>query len=389
MPTIRLTERGLSGLTAGKWLTDYWDRTLPGFGVRVSKSGRKSFVVRYTHDGSKRRVTIGPHPAWSLADARDQAREMLHAVQRGEDPQAPPEEEPEKLTFGELADEFLERHSKPKKRSWREDDRLLRVDLLPHWESRPAAEIGRRDVSELLDGIVDRGAPIVANRVKALISKIYNFGIGRGLVDDNPSFGVPQPAKPRRRDRVLNEQEIRAVWEVLDEQGTLMAATFKMRLLTAQRGIEVLKMRWADIDGDWWTIPAEVAKNGLSHRVPLSSQAQTVLAVLRPPTEESSEWIFPSPKRHGHPLAHVQKAAERLVRLSGVDFVPHDLRRTVASHMTSIGIPRLVVSKILNHVEQGVTAVYDRHSYDAEKRAALKRWGTRIEDLLRDSSQAR
>jgi integrase len=349
--------------------------------VRVSKTGRKSFVVRYTHDGSKRRVTIGPYPAWNLADARDQAREMLHAVQRGEDPQAPPEEEPEKLTFGELADEYLERHAKPKKRSWREDDRLLRVDLLPHWESRPAVEIGRRDVSELLDGIVDRGAPIVANRVKALISKIYNFGIGRGLVDDNPSFGVPQPAKPRQRDRVLNEQEIRAVWKVLDEKGSLMAATFKLRLLTAQRGVEVLSLRWADIDGDWWTIPAEVAKNGLSHRVPLSPQAQALLAELRAAAGES-EWVFPSPKRHGHPIAHVQKAAERLAELSGVDFVPHDLRRTAASHMTSIGISRLVVSKILNHVEQGVTAVYDRHSYDSEKQDAATRWGYHLDRIL-------
>jgi integrase len=106
-----------------------------------------------------------------------------------------------------------------------------------------------------------------------------------------------------------------------------------------------------------------------------------VVAELRSASGES-EWVFPSPKRHGHPIAHVQKAAERLVKLSGVDFVPHDLRRTAASHMTSIGIPRLVVSKLLNHVEQGVTAVYDRHSYDSEKQDAATRWGYHLDRIL-------
>ena len=228
---------------------------------------------------------------------------------------------------------------------------------------------------------MDRGSPIMANRTKALVSKIYNFGIARGLVDHDPSHGIPQPAKARQRDRVLSEEEIRRLWRVLDDQGTAMAASFKVRLLTAQRGVEVLTMRWADLDGDWWTIPGDVAKNGFSHRVPLSEPAQAVLAELRD-AADGSNWVFPSPKVAGKPMANVQKAADRLVELAGVEFVPHDLRRTAASHMTSMGIPRLVVSKILNHVEQGVTAVYDRHSYDEEKREALARWGDRLLQII-------
>lgn len=95
-------------------------------------------------------------------------------------------------------------------------------------------------------------------------------------------------------------------------------------------------------------------------------------------------WVFPSPKREGH-LTWVRKAIRRIRKSCNVDFVAHDLRRTAASHMTSMGIPRLTVSKILNHVESGVTAVYDRHSYDAEKRDALERWGQRISTLLTDT----
>jgi integrase len=160
-----------------------------------------------------------------------------------------------------------------------------------------------------------------------------------------------------------------------------MAASFKLRLITAQRGVEVLMMRWEDIDGEWWTIPAEVAKNGRSHRVPLSAPALALLEELREAAKES-RWVFPSPKGGDRPIGYVQKAADRLAELAGVAFVPHDLRRTAASAMTSMGVPRLVVSKILNHVESGVTAIYDRHSYDAEKREALGKWGERVEAML-------
>ncbi len=161
-----------------------------------------------------------------------------------------------------------------------------------------------------------------------------------------------------------------------------MAATFRMRLMTAQRGVEVLKMRWRHVDGDWWTIPADVAKNGLTHRVPLAPQALALLDKLRPLTGNSA-WVFASPRKPGRHIVAVQKAAERIAKRSEVEFVPHDLRRTVASCMTSMGISRLVVSKLLNHVESGVTALYDRHSYDPEKAEALIAWAGKLEAILR------
>ena len=381
MGIVRLTHRGIASLKTGLWLTDYWDDRLRGFGVRVTKRGEKCYVVRYTANGRRRRVTLGRYPALKLADARDRAKDILYAVHRGEDPQGEKEAAKEALTFGELAAEYIERHAKLKKRRWKEDQRMLRVDVLPRWKRRPAGTITRRDVNDLLDRIVERGSPIMANHVRALVSKMFNFGIGRDLVEANPCAGVPMPAKPRQRDRVLSEEEIRSLWRVLDDQGTPVAASFKLRLLTAQRGVEVLSMRWSDIEADWWTIPAEVAKNGRSHRVPLSAPALALVEELREKVN-GSPFLFPSPKRADEPIAHVQKAAERLVEAAEVKFVPHDLRRTAASYMTSMGVTRLVVSKILNHVEQGVTATYDRHSYDGEKREALTRWGERLEVIV-------
>ena len=141
-------------------------------------------------------------------------------------------------------------------------------------------------------------------------------------------------------------------------------------------------MRWEHLDlaGGWWTIPGELAKNGRSHRVPLS---RPVLAIL----DEARRWgnggqeLFPSPSRAGS-MQYAQKAVERIRKAAGVEFTEHDLRRTAASHMTSMGISRLTVGKLLNHVETGVTAVYDRHSYDREKRDALEELGRRLAEIV-------
>jgi len=151
-------------------------------------------------------------------------------------------------------------------------------------------------------------------------------------------------------------------------------------LVTAQRRGEVLSTRWQDVDGSWWTIPAELAKNGLAHRVPLSRQALTILERLR--KRANGPWVFPSPTTD-RPIENPQKAAERLRERSKVaDLRLHDLRRTAASLMTGMGISRLTVKKILNHAERDVTAVYDRHSYDPEKRTALEAWGRRLEAIV-------
>ena len=384
MPSIKLTQHRIKRLThTGKWINDYWDTELPGFGLRVHPSGRKVFCVRYAgEDGKRRRVSLGRFPILDLAEAREKAKVLVGQVAQGEDPQAERAAEKELVTFGELAEQYLRLHAKRRKRAWHEDERILQTDLLPTWQQRKATTIGRREVSELLDTIVERGAPIMANRTKALISKVYNFGISRDLVENNPCQGVPMPSISRQRDRVLSEDEIQRFWGALRVARPVTAATFKMRLLTAQRGVEVLSLRWEQIEGRWWTIPGEVAKNGLSHRVPLSRQARELLAELRGLLDDSP-WVFASPNKGGAHLKTVSRTAKKIAKAAGIDdFVSHDLRRTAASHMTSMGIPRLVVSKILNHAESGVTAVYDRHSYDREKREALERWGDRVEEIV-------
>jgi integrase len=339
----------------------------------------------YRHGDVKRRLTLGNYPALSVAEGRAKARRALHTVQyQGADPAADKKANRAAETFGEMVQEYLERYAKREKRSWRKDLQILEKDVLPRFGKRKAKDITRRDIIAMLDDIVERGAPIQANRTLEVVRKLFNWAIGRDILQVNACHRVPKPSSENRSDRVLNEAEIRVVWKATDTEAPLTAAAFKLRLLTAQRGAEVLAMRWDQILDGWWTIPAEVAKNGLAHRVPLSPQAQSLLDAIRPLSADTG-WVFPGAEDTRHRVA-VHKAHNRIRDRCGVSFVPHDLRRTAASHMTGMGISRLVVSKLLNHVESGVTAVYDRHSYDQEKRAALEAWGFQLERIVGSSN---
>lgn len=386
MPHMTFTARGIAGIKApSKGRAEYWDKNKEGFGIRVSATGAKSWFTMYWHKGRLRRHTLGTFPKMTLADAYEKARQSLHQAENGLDPAGEKRAERQAETFGDLAEDYMRLHAKRKKRHWKPDQQKLELDVLPKWKNLKAKEITRRDVIQLVDGIVERGAPIQANRVFALIRKIFNFAISRDIVAHNPCQAVPMPSKAQSRDRVLSADEIRNFWESAGKEDVYVASILKLRLLTAQRGGEIESMAWTDIDlnAAIWTIPAARAKNGLAHRVPLSKSALEILNRLAVSCKDS-EWVFPSPYVKGAHIENIQKAIQRVRSREGleVDFVGHDLRRTAASHMASIGVPRLVISKILNHVETGVTSVYDRHSYDSDKREALNRWGDYLTQVI-------
>ncbi len=405
MPTVNLTARTVGSLKPPlpKQQIDYWDDSLPGFGVRVSYMGTKTWVVMYGYNGRVRRHSFAKAAEMDLADARKLARKKLTSVREGHDPAADKAAARTARTFAELADEYLERHAKPLKKSWRQDERMIKQELLPRWKYVKPSDVSRRDVRALIESIVDRGAPIHANRMLALVRKIFNFAIEREWIDQNPCSQVKPMGREVPRDRVLNHDEIRSIWAALDKEEPPIQAAFRLRLMTAQRGGEVLQMRWDDLDlrekEGWWSMPASCVKNGRPHRVFLTEEAVKLLRELKTWYEQRiaeinvgrakkhleprmmSEWVFPSP-RASEPVAWVQKAAKRIRDASGVEFRPHDLRRTAASLMTGSGTSRDVLKKILNHVDRDITAVYDRYSYDAEKQKALTKWGRQLERIL-------
>lgn len=378
MPRTKLTAETLRTLSAldGR-RTEYFDEELPGLSIRVAPSGGKSYSVLYRRGRRLRRYTLGKYPILGLSQARALARRALAEAAMGGDPGARKIEERRAETFSELCREYLERHAKTRKRSWQEDDRRIRKSLLPALGPRPVGEIRRAEIRAVLDSILNRGAGIESNRTLALVRKIFNWGISVDLAERNPCSLLPRPAREKRRSHVLSASDIRLFWTALEEEKPGTSAALRLMLLTAQRGGEVLGMRWADVDlsEGCWTIPEERSKNGLPHRVPLSKPALEILQALRPRSVESP------PVFH---LSGIQKAIQRVRRRARIELRGNDLRRTAASSMASMGTPRLVIARILNHVETGVTAVYDRHSYDREKREALEAWGRRLEEILEE-----
>lgn len=352
----------------------------------------KVFYFRYRSPstGSQPRMRLGTYPSFSLKDARQLAGDFLRQIAKGEDPAL--ERERVKAgedTFSELSTDYLEHaknHKKNKPSSLAEAVRQLNQYILPQWKSRPAGGITPRDVDRVLKPIKERGAMVQANRTYALLSAVFNFATRstkwQSLVVENPVKRTIKPlAKEKSREKELSANELRRLWIALDGFDPIVAATFKLRLLTAQRGGEVRHMRWSEIDGDWWTIPGAKTKNDRQHRVYLSRATQEVLSAVEP--HRRDDWVLPSPRADGKPVGTLAKANERLRSASELgDFRPHDLRRTAATIMAEIGIEPHIIGRVLNHKDRSITDRYNRFDYKPQIKDALERWSERLEAIV-------
>jgi integrase len=419
------TDRAVRNLQPRQRPVDVRDGS-SGLILAVLPSGRKQFSIRYRFGGKQRRLMFGEYPAVSLATARKRARHAYAAIDDGRDPAG--EQHAAKArptdTVAALVKEYVAKHVRVKQRGWKEEERVLNVEVLPSWKARSVKELTRRDVRALVAPIVDRGSPIMANRVLAVVRRMLNYGIRNDWLDANPASLIDKPGREVSRERVLTDDEIRRLWRLLCRQPTTaeraapgrkrskgtpddpicpvapaLADAIKMRLLTAQRGGEVIKMRWQDVDLEtgWWTIPGEVAKNGRAHRVPLVRDAITLIKAQQKDhkdqpegddeskDDEQSEFVFVGSGASVRDRA--KKAPSRIARVLKFDFRGHDLRRTAATKMAEAGVPRQHISAVLNHVEGGasVTRVYDRYTYDAEKRRALETWARKLRAIVKQS----
>jgi integrase len=380
---------------------DYFDDLTPGLSLRVTSKGVRTWTVFYRDKNARqKRLTLGRYPSVKLVDARELTREAQRSVAKGGDPVVEKRAAREVLTFGELAKQYIDDYAKPNKKSWREDQRQLDADLLPKWKTRPAVEVQAEDLLAILNAKVRDGSPVAANRLRALVSRVFTFAAGQRLLPAtaNPVIGVKKPTKEKSRDRVLTHEEIRRIWDACDTQNPYVCAWFRLRLVTAQRGGELLQVRWQDIDSKshFWSIPGEFVKNAHGHRVYLNELARKILETV--PRNDKSVWVFPESlmgdyKHVGRRIAQSTRAniiTEVKDSTDGrdrVDIRGHDLRRTAASLMASGGVPRFVIGRILNHSEEkDITSVYDRYGYDAEKKAAMEFWNRQLSVILKGRS---
>lgn len=387
---MRLTVKTVEAVRPGADRREVPDGLMPGLYLIVQPSGARSWAVRYRHQGIPRKHTLGRYPAVDLKAARTLAGKALRAVAEGRDPGR------EKIaaraakadSVDRIVEEFLERHVRRsnRPRTAQETERLLRQHALPRWRGRVVREITRRDVLDVLDRVVDGGAPIAANRVLAAVRKFFNWCVARDIIAASPCAGVKPPSAEHARDRVLSDDELKRVLQAADKIGGTFGPLVKLLALTGQRRDEVARMRWdeIDIDNRLWTLAPARVKNNQFHEIPLSPAALAILKSV--PRVAGSPFVLTN--GGASPASGYSKGKRRLDALLPADMPPwrlHDLRRTCASGLARLGINLPVIEKVLNHASgsfAGIVGVYQKHSFADEKRAALEAWGRHIDALV-------
>ena len=385
---------------------EYWDAVIPGFGLRVTDAGGKSFFLRTRSAGGQLRMSWS-YPATSLEVARAEAKAALDDAARGLDPKARKEAEKRgnaeraENTFGTVAGRFLRQYAEPRlaKATVADYRRILLGKTTEKWAKRPVSAITRADVRGLVDAIVEKGHPIAANNTLAYLSKFFNWCAEKELVEVPPTDRVKKPAPPTVGDRTLSETEIAEVWRAFEAEGGVFADLFKTLLLTGQRRNEVAGMSRVELgglDGDrpTWEIPKERTKNGRPHCIPLSSLARKIIEG-RPEVGGSGLLFTTTGTTHVSAFSkakdridgHIAKKREQ----SGLPAMPawtlHDLRRTMVTMMNEcLRIPPHVVEACVNHVsgsaKAGVAGVYNKALYLEERKAAFEAWAGFVQGLI-------
>lgn len=376
------------------------DAMMPGLYLIIQPSGKKSWAVRFRWHGKPSKFTIGPYPAFGLGDARETARKVLNAVQRGEDPRAL-KRAAEADTCEAVIDEWIKRDQEGN-RSVADVRRLMEREVIPIWRGRPISSITRRDALELIDGIADRGAMTYARRVHAHLHRLFRWSVGRGVLDTNPMSDLPKPGHENPRDRVLTDDELVRVWRAAEGLGYPFGPAFQLLILTGARREEIVSLRWSEVVSADGVIRLEGArtKNGKTHTIALSDPAQAILNDLPRVIvgEKESDLVFTTTgvsaasgisrakKRLDQAAASIDADGKELDQPEVIlNWRLHDLRRTVATGLQRLSCRLEVIEAVLGHLSgsrAGIVGIYQRHSYDSEKQQALNAWGSHVIGLV-------
>ena len=398
MPTMKLTQLAVERLkppAAGR--VEYFDSQLPGFAIRISETGRKTWIAMYRVSGKLVRETIGTLDTFpSVADARDLARQSLQQAQRGINPVAVRRQQKAATaapdTLGAVIERYLSEYAVRRMRPdyFKETQRALKVDIVNSiGANRPIREITRRDIRAALGKIVSRGRAPHASHVLAYVRAALNWTVREELIETNPAAGIPDPdprkREDRERDRHLSNDEIKLFWAGCGKIKEPYGSLFRLLLLTGARRDELAHATWSEFDLDKreWTLPRRRSKNDKAHTTHLTPLAMEILEAL----PRIGALLFTTTGRT--PVSNFAGACRRLAAEMGASvphFTLHDLRRTIATGMADLGIAEHVLDRVLNHAGRkvsGTARIYNRHEYLKERQAALEAWSRHVESLVR------
>lgn len=385
MAKQKLTKTVVEGLAPGE--TDYivWDADLPGFGVRIKPSGVRSYVVQYRNrkTGASRRKTVGQHgPLLTFHKARERARIVLADALNGNDPVAHDRAARAAPTVSDLATDYLERHAMPMKRprSIVNDRSMIDRFVAPRLGSKRVADIGPREIQAI--HVSMKASPYQANRVMALLSKMFALAVKWGWRADSPVKGIER-YQERRRERWLSDDELGRLLHTLSAHPNQRAANaVRFQLLTGARLGEVLSAEWLEIDftRGVWIKPSHHTKQKRTEHLPLSGPALTLLSGMREQADAREPYLFPG-EAAGKPLQGIKKFWRKVTDDAGLsDYRLHDNRHTYASHLVSSGLSLEIIGRLLGHTNPVTTQRY-AHLADDPLRAAAERFGSKMDTL--------
>ena len=380
---VNITDAWLRKLKPPVEREDFRDRGTRGLQLRSSPSGVKTFSFVFRLGSKMGRATLGRYPDVDLKFARTKADEFRKLVSQGIDPRSEKRAKRRlrEMTVELMVHEFIQTYAKPKNSSWKQAESNLRLYLSNFYGTQPISEVTRADIHQILDDLIARDKQTAANRALAHIRKFFGWLVERGYLNHSPADHIKPRHKESERDRVLSDAEIKAIWNAAEAMSGPYSAWLKLLLLCGQRRVETASMRRSQIIDGSWHLSATDTKNKQPHIIPLPNQAQRLVDQL---IEKEGNFLIKSGRNGDRPVNGFSKAKLQMDRLSGVEnWKFHDLRRTVATNLTKLGIDRLILQKIINHSERGVTQIYDRYSYMDEKREALQKWADRLDEIVK------
>jgi integrase len=351
-----------------------WDDDLPGFGVRVKPTGIKSYIIQYRQGGKSRRLTLGRHGVLASDQARRLAKVRLGDVAHGQDPALERREERRAPTVKDLADDYMERHALPNKRpsSIRNDRSMLEKTVIPALGAKKVKDVSRRDIETVFLSMQE--TPYRANRVRALMSKMFSLALAWGWRENNPVLGIAK-FQEEKRERWLREEELQRLFAVLAAHPNQRAANvIRLLILTGARKTEVMHATWDQLDFDRavWTKPSHTTKQKRTEHIPLSEQAIAILRDMKAQATPEAVHAFPG-EIPGQPIQCVKKFWEETRLAANLpDVRLHDLRHTFASHLVSSGVSLPIVGRLLGHTQPQTTQRYAHFADDPLREAVNK-----------------
>jgi integrase len=381
---MKLTIKTAEGIKLPKGKSDciVFDDDIAGFGLRLREGGSRTWVYQYRIGKKQRRMALGSAKSVPLILARKNASDLEAKVRLGGDPAM--NKKIARLeadnTFAVLADRFLEaRRPAWRTRTYEENKRHLIKDAKA-LHPLPITAVAHRNIANLLSNIAKEKGDVTANRVRSSLCAFFGWAIREGVrLPEGNVASYTNKREESSRDRVLTDSELGLIWNAClhDDYGAIL----KLLMLTGQRANEIAQLRWNEVHDEQIVLPAERTKNARSHLIPLSEAAKGILPWFR---EGDRTFVF---GRDNTGFSGWGKAKEKLdVRVAEAKkplehWTVHDLRRTVATRMAELGVPPHIIEAVLNHVsghKGGVAGIYNRATYDKEKREALNLWAEHV-----------